>query len=208
MLYNIIGSVNSGKSITALHRVVNSKYNKALYLTSGAEPKSIVERLSSYQSNTNKVIINKITVRRIEYGNITDDHLELILLEAKKDNYECVLIDNINSITCEDGACIISKSVFYDDLRKRIAKFSLDNNIDIILIVGTNTDISTKDLNVDTFEEALKNFSKLELEDNQENILIYKSYNGKKPFTKIYEQRNNIIRNLNISQYFTDKQIV
>jgi len=201
MLYRIIGPANSGTSFNALDRIVNSQYENALYITNENLPSKILNRLKSYEKNTNKIIVNKIKVKAIPFGEVTDDTLEVMLDDAVLNGHDCVLIDKLSGISSAEGECVISHSVFYDDLCERLANFSKDNDIDIIVVQQANRDSYNG-----TFDEAMKNFSKNELQDGQEHVMCYKSNleNGTQ-FVKVYERRNNLIRNFNINQYFDKK---
>jgi hypothetical protein len=198
MLYRILGEVNSGTSTTALDRIVNSKYDNPLYLTNEISEKKVLERLKNYQDNTKKIIVNNIKVKAIAFGDVTDDALELLLQQAVENGHDGVVLDRLEGIICADGACVISPSVYYDDLCERLASFSKENNIDIIVVQQLQRDYSGK-----VFDEAMENVGKLDLPDDQEFILAFRSNldNGT-PFVKIYERRNNLIRNFNLTQYF------
>lgn len=203
MLYRLLGRAGSGVTHVGLDRIVNSKYDKALFITNELSDKVILERLKSYQENTGKVIVNSIKVKEYPYGEMTDDMLILKLEEDVENGHDCVVIDRLSGITCSDGECVISIGTFYDDLCERLATFSKDNDIDIIVSQNLNRDLSS-----DIFDEAMEKFSTIELPDDQELILVFKSHveNGS-PFVKLYEKRNNMIRNFNIKQYFKKSDV-
>jgi len=198
MLYRFIGSTGSGTSTTALDRIVNSKYDNALYITNELQPKSVLKKLKAYEKNTQKVIVNDVTVKAIPYGETTDDALEILLNQAVENKKDCVLIDRLEGISCADGECVVSPETYYDDLCDRLANFSKDNSIDIIVVQSMNRPT----INM-AFDEVMEKFGEHDLPDNEEHILVYKSsLESGTPFVKIYERRNNLIRSFNITQYF------
>lgn len=204
MLYRILGAVNSGTSFTALDRIVNSKYDNALYLTNEISEKKVLERLSYYQENTKKVIVNKIRVKMLPFGETTDDALEILLQQAVENKHDGVVIDRIEGISCADGACVVSPGVYYDDLCERLATFSKENDIDIIIVQHLNREYVSN-----VFDESMQKVSEMELPDDQEFIMTFKSDMGNgTPYVKVYERRNNLIRNFNITQYFPVKEDV
>lgn len=198
MLYKILGATGSGASLTILDRVVNSKYSKVLYLTAECPVEVINTKLKAYTINTNKIIVNNIVVKSIPYGEVTDDALEILLDEYKDKNYDCIIIDPLRSISCADGECVIDVKTYYEELCLRLSTYSINNDMDIIIRQSINRDYIKK-----SFDETMELFSDNDLVEGQENVLVYKSYmNEVVPFVKIYEQRNNLIRSININKYF------
>lgn len=201
MLYRFFGRTGSGKTLCSLDKVVNSNYENILILLLENNKDIVLEKLESYKKNTNKIIVNNISLKEI-HEQVNDSELELILDETVG-KYDCIVIDNLMCVSCEDGACVINQSVFYDDLSKKLAKFSVNNDIDILTSQGMIFDSSK------SFDEAMAEFNDLDLYDNQEYVLVYKSYtNDGKSFVKTYEKRNNLIRSVNLNHFFKKDEVI
>jgi len=193
MLYRITGLVGSGVSSAALDKIVNSKYDNVLIITNEVLPKHILDKLKSYENNTGKVIVTNVTIKATEYG---QNKLQTdLIMDEGIGKYDCILIDKLEGVGSRDVdtyANNISKVL------EELTVYSKDNNIDVIVTQNLNADYRKYKV----FDECIKEFSKEELQDDQENILIFRSLTEDNVyFIKSYERRNNLIRSFDISKY-------
>ena len=200
MLYRVFANVNGGKSLYALDKVVNKQYENVLIISNELTESKYINRLHTYQTNTNKKVVNKIRVKFISL-NASEEILTYIENSIENpfgsDNkYDCILFDGYYQGHFENS------QTFNDEL----TRISNENSIDII--TTNNLRREYFDLN---FDQKMKQFETLrnELLEGQEYILLHtdrieskNEENKNLLYSNIYELRNNMIRTFNINQYF------